>query len=71
MVDALGDCAHCELGKGQGAETAVWENCLEPCPGSGWLQPAREEAESRELVNFRILCHRPKQGDVRMHCSLP
>lgn len=70
-VGSLGDCAHCELGRGRGAETAAWENCLEPCPGPGWLQPTREEAESRELVNFRILCHRPKQGDVRLRCCLP
>lgn len=54
-VDALEDCAHCEPGKGQGAETAAWESCLEPCPGPEWLQPTREEAESGELMNFRIL----------------
>lgn len=70
LADALGDCACCELGRGRGAKTAAWENCLEPCSGPGWLQPTREEAESRELVNFRNLCHRPKKGDVRMHCCL-
>lgn len=39
-MDALRDCGPCELGRGPGTEAAIWEN------RPGWLQQAREEAES-------------------------
>lgn len=54
------------LGEGEGLE-------LLPGRAAQALVAAASKGggRSRQLVNFRILCHRPKQVDVRMHCCRP